>query len=95
MPTDACQFFYECATHARRLFRHLSRADGSAYAGYAAVVGVLVEPVRVDRSVALPWTVLGGVPLWLLTLWVGFGLLTRRLVLPLVQQPKERRELSS
>jgi hypothetical protein len=67
-----------------------------AYAGYAAVLGVLVEHVGESTGQwhypGQPW---GGVPLWLLTLWAGFGLLTRRLVLPLVQQPKERREMSS
>jgi hypothetical protein len=31
-----------------------------------------------------PW---GGVPLWLFTLWAGFGLFTRRLILPLLPQP--------
>jgi hypothetical protein len=57
-----------------------------AYAGYMAVVGELVE--HVGQSIdqwhypGRPW---GGVPLWLLTLWAGVGLFTRRLVLPLLR----------
>jgi hypothetical protein len=59
-----------------------------AYAGYLAVVGELVEHVGEATGQwhypAQPW---GGVPLWLLTLWAGFGLFTRRLILPLLPQP--------
>ena len=59
-----------------------------AYAGYLAVVGELVEHVGEATG---QWHYLaqpgGGVPLWLLTLWAGIGLFTRRLVLPLLPQP--------
>ena len=62
-----------------------------AYAGYMAVVGELVEHVGEATGQwhypGQPWS---GVPLWLLPLWAGIGLFTRRLVLPLVQQPNGR-----
>jgi hypothetical protein len=62
-----------------------------AYAGYMAVVGELVEHVGEATGQwhypGQPW---GGVPLWLLPLWAGIGLFTRRLVLPLVRQPNGR-----
>jgi hypothetical protein len=61
------------------------------YAGYMAVVGALVEHVGEATGQwhypGQPW---GGVPLWLLTLWAGVGLFTRRLVLPLLRQPNGR-----
>jgi hypothetical protein len=57
-----------------------------AYAGYLAVVGELVEHVGEATGQwnypRQPWS---GVPLWLLTLWAGIGLFTRRLVLPLLR----------
>ena len=62
-----------------------------AYAGYLAMVGQLVEHVggatRQWHYPGQPW---GGVPVWLLTLWAGFGLFTRRLVLPMLPQPNRR-----
>ena len=62
-----------------------------AYAGYLAVVGQLVEHVgEATRQWHYPGQSWGGVPLWLLTLWAGFGLFTRRLVLPLLPQPNGR-----
>src|SRR5262249_12854049 len=67
-----------------------------AYAGYLAVVGQLVEHVgEATRQWHYPGQSWGGVPLWLLTLWAGFGLFTRRLVLPLLPQPSGRGPSSS
>ncbi|MBV8507901.1 MAG: DUF2878 family protein [Alphaproteobacteria bacterium] len=58
-----------------------------AYAGYMVLVGQLVEHVGQSTGQwhypGQPW---GGVPPWLLTLWAGFGLFTRRLILPLLPQ---------
>jgi hypothetical protein len=66
-----------------------------AYAGYLALVGQLVEHVGEATGQwhypGQPW---GGVPMWLLTLWAGFGLFTRRLILPLVRQPTRLERLS-
>jgi hypothetical protein len=63
-----------------------------AYAGYLAVVGQLVEHVgEATGQWHYPGQPLGGVPLWLLTLWAGFGLFTRRLVLPLLPRPNAHR----
>ena len=65
-----------------------------AYAGYMAVVGELVEHVGEATGQwhypGQPW---GGVPLWLLPLWAGIGLFTRRLVLPLLRQPNRPEQL--
>jgi hypothetical protein len=66
-----------------------------AYAGYLAVVGELVEHVGEATGqwhyAGHPWV---GVPLWLLALWAGFGLFTRRLVLPLLRNPTRPGQLS-
>jgi hypothetical protein len=62
------------------------------YAGYMAVVGELVEHVgEATGQWHYPGQSWDGVPLWLLPLWAGVGLFTRRLVLPLLRQPKRPR----
>ena len=56
-----------------------------AYAGYMAALGALIEYVGVWTG---QWHYLGrhygGVPLWILTMWAGVGLFTRRLILPVL-----------
>ena len=55
-----------------------------AYAGYFAVLGLVVEATGVASG---QWSYPGrpllvGIPLWFLPLWAGVGLFLRRLVLP-------------
>jgi len=92
---DANFLFLASATLLASLFVMYHEPMDLAYAGYLAVVGQLVEHVGQSTGQwhypGQPW---GGVPLWLLTLWAGFGLLTRRLILPLLSQPKRFERMS-
>jgi hypothetical protein len=57
-----------------------------AYAGYMALLGALIESVGVcTQQWRYPDQPYGGVPLWFLTMWVGVGLFTRRIVQPLAR----------
>jgi hypothetical protein len=89
--TDSTLLFLASATLLVVFFAMYHEPMDFAYAGYMAVVGELVEHVGEATGQwhypGQPW---GGVPLWLLPLWAGIGLFTRRLVLPLVRQPNRR-----
>jgi hypothetical protein len=85
---DPAFLFFASATLLAVLFVMYHEPMDLAYAGYMALVGQLVEHVGQSTGQwhypGQPW---GGVPLWLFTLWAGFGLFTRRLILPLLPQP--------
>jgi hypothetical protein len=85
---DSAFLFFASATLLAVLFVMYHEPMDLAYAGYMALVGQLVEHVGQSTGQwhypGQPW---GGVPLWLFTLWAGFGLFTRRLILPLLPQP--------
>jgi len=92
---DADSLFLASATLLAGLFIMYHEPMDLAYAGYMALVGQLVEHVGQSTGQwhypGHPW---GGVPLWLVTLWAGFGLFTRRLILPLLPQPNRLERLS-
>jgi hypothetical protein len=85
---DADFLFLASATLLAGLFLMYHEPMDLAYAGYMALVGQLVEHVgQYTGQWHYPGEPWGGVPLWLLALWAGFGLFTRRLILPLLPQP--------
>jgi hypothetical protein len=54
-----------------------------AYAGYTALVGLLIEYTGVWSSQwHYPAAPVGGVPLWSLPMWAGIGVFVRRIVTP-------------
>jgi hypothetical protein len=61
-----------------------------AYAGYMVLVGAAIEYTGVWSGLwsypGEPW---GGVPAWFVTMWGGIGLLTRRLVLPILRPTQD------
>jgi hypothetical protein len=85
---DSDLLFLASATLLVLLFVIYHEPMDLVYAGYMALVGQLVEHVGQSTGQwhypGHPWD---GVPLWLLTLWAGFGLFTRRLIVPLLPQP--------
>jgi hypothetical protein len=88
--TDPNALFLASAFMLVVLFAMYHEPMDLAYAGYLAIVGQLVEHVgEATRQWHYPGQPWSGVPLWLLTLWAGIGLFTRRLVLPLLP-PTER-----
>jgi len=55
------------------------------YTGYLVLLGALIEYTGVHSGQwHYPGDPAGGVPLWFITLWGGVGLLTRRLMLPIL-----------
>jgi hypothetical protein len=59
-----------------------------AYAGYMALVGLLIECTGVlSGQWHYPGAPPGGVPVWSLPMWAGIGLFVRRIVTPFLRDP--------
>ena len=64
------------------------------YLGYMAILGAMVEYCGVwSGQWHYPGGQFGGVPLWFVTMWGGIGLLTRRLILPLLRTSSSRADV--
>lgn len=94
--TDPDLLFLATATLLVAFFAMYHEPMDLVYAVYMALVGILVEHVgEATGQWHYPGNPWGGVPPWLITLWAGFGLFTRRLVLPLLPQPNRTAVISA
>lgn len=59
-----------------------------AYIGYMIFLGAAIEYTGVwSGQWTYPEQIVGGVPIWFITLWGGVGLFLRRLILPYIVKP--------